>query len=193
MLAYLTDATDGQPARRAKLMSSYELAFLAGIALGGVLGSQLWRRLHDHGFAAVAGIYVVCAIVFYFGAADRQGYGRKAALSGLGEAFRNSSLRRLAPVWLCVNTIVCLWLGPTLTFLFTQQTHQDQFLYGVLAAAPERIGWVLLWYALVFGIGVTVWSFVMPRIGTGRTLTVGLATMPFVCIGLWALNHSGIR
>ena len=89
-----------------------------------------------------------------------------------------------------MNTIVGLWLGPTLTFLFTRPTHKGQFLSGIFAAAPERIGWVMLWYSLVFGIGVTAWSLVMPRVGAARALAVGLAAMPFVCIGLYALNHS---
>lgn len=111
-------------------------------------------------------------------------------MTGLGDALRSPSLRRLAPVWLCVNTIVGLWLGPTLTFLFTQPTHHGQFLSGIFATAPERIGWVMLWYALVFSIGVTSWSFVMPRIGAERALTIGLAAMPFVCAGLYLLNHS---
>ena len=191
LLAHLTDSTDGQPARRAKVMSFYELAFLAGIALGGVLGSQLWRILHSSAFAAVAGIYVICAMLFHAGAAGSRAYGSRAAFAGLGDALRSRSLRRLAPVWLCVNTIVGLWLGPTLTFLFTQPTHQGQFLSGIFAAAPERIGWVMLWYALVFSMGVTAWSFVMPRIGAERSLTIGLAAMPLVCMGLYGLNHSG--
>lgn len=190
LLAHLTDATDAQPARRAKVMSFYDLAFLAGIALGGVLGSQLWRRLHSGAFSAVAVVYLVCAVLFYFGAAGSRSYGHKAALAGLAGALRSSSLRRLAPVWLCVNTIVGVWLGPTLTFLFTQRTHPQQFLSGVFAAAPDRIGWVMLWYALLFGAGVTVWSFVMPGIGAGQALRIGLAAMPFVCAGLYALNHS---
>jgi MFS family permease len=53
------------------------------------------------------------------------------------------------------------------------------------------MGWVMLWYALVFGLGVTAWSFVQPRIGAARSLGIGLAAMPFVCAGLYLLNHSG--
>ena len=30
----------------------------------------------------------------------------------------------------------------------------------------------------------------MPRIGAERALTIGLAAMPFVCAGLYLLNHS---
>lgn len=191
LLAHLTDVTDGRPALRARVMSFYELAFLAGIALGGLLGSQLWRSLRGGAFAAVAGIYLLCAVLFYFGAAGSHAYGGKAAVSGLSRALRDPYLRRLAPVWLCVNTIVGLWLGPTLTFLFTQRTVDGQFLSGIFSETPEQVGWLMLWYALVFGIGVTVWSVIIPRIGAARSLGIGLLAMPLVCLGLYALNHSG--
>ena len=191
LLAHLTDVTDGSPGRRAKVMSFYELAFLAGLALGGVLGSQLWRSLHTNAFAAVAGIYIVCAGLFWVGAADSRAYGGRAAMEGLRHAFADPYLRRLAPVWLCMNTIAGLWLGPTLTFLLTQRTHQGQFLSGIFTNAPERIGWVMLGYAVIFAIGVTAWSFLIPRLGAARSLTVGLAAMPFVCFGFYAFNHFG--
>ena len=179
------------PARRARVMSFYELSFLAGIALGGLLGSQLWRTLHTNAFAAVAGLYLVCAGLFWVGAADSRAYGGRAAMGGLRHAFADPYLRRLAPVWLCMNTITGLWLGPTLTFLLTQRTHQGQVLSGTFADAPERIGWVMLGYAVIFAIGVTAWSFIIPRLGAARSLTVGLAAMPLVCIGFYAFNHSG--
>ena len=112
-------------------------------------------------------------------------------MEGLQHAFADPYLRRLAPVWLCMNTIAGLWLGPTLTFLFTQRTHEGQLLSGIFADAPERIGRVMLWYAVVFAIGVTAWSFIIPRLGAVRSLVVGLAAMPFVCVGLYVFNHLG--
>ena len=190
LLAHLTDATEGKTSLRARVMSFYELAFLAGLALGGVLAAELWRAFHTGAFAAVASVYGVTALLFYAGASNSHGYGRRGAIEGLRTAVGDPSLRRLAPVWLCMNTIVGLWLGPTLTFLLTQPSGSDQFLSGVLSDAPERIGWVMLWYALVFGIGVTAWSFAIPRIGTARALSVGLTAMPFVCAGFLTVNHS---
>src|SRR5579871_1496608 len=54
VLAHLTDVTDRRPALRARVMSFYELSFLGGIMVGGLLGSQLWRILHASAFGAVA-------------------------------------------------------------------------------------------------------------------------------------------
>lgn len=190
LLAHLTDVTDNQPVLRARAMSFYELAFLAGLALGGVLAAQLWRVLHSGAFAAVAGIYLLCALLFHAGAAGSRAYGSTAAWKGLSAALHDPYLRRLAPVWLCMNAIVGLWLGPTLTFLFTRKQDDTQFLSGIFAERPEQIGWVMLWYALVFAAGVTMWSIAIPKLGPARSLTVGLFAMPLVCVGLYALNHS---
>ena len=190
LLAHLTDATDGFPALRARAMSFFELSFLAGIAIGGVTGSQLWRMLNTGAFAAVASGYILSAGLLLFGAAGSRGHGGAAAISGFRRALREPYLRRLAPVWLCVNTIVGLWLGPTLTFFMTQRARNSQFLAGVFADNPERIGWMLLGYSLVFGAGLTAWSVVLPRMTPQRALRIGLLAMPFVCAGLFLLNHS---
>src|SRR5499427_5012364 len=53
LLAHLTDATDHEPALRAKVMSYFELSLLTGLALGGLVAGQLWRRLDTGAFGAV--------------------------------------------------------------------------------------------------------------------------------------------
>jgi len=189
LLAHLTDVTEGQPALRARVMSFYELSFLAGIALGGLLGSQLWRIWNSGAFAAVAGLYVLCAAMFHGSAAGSRAHGGAAALAGFGRALREPRLRRLAPIWLCVNAIIGLWLGPTLTFLMTQPPVRGQFLAGVFVNEPHMIGWVSLWFTLVFSIGVTAWSVVLPKVTAERALLIGLVAMPGVCAGLFLLNH----
>jgi len=112
-------------------------------------------------------------------------------MAGLGDALRQPSLRRLAPVWLCVNCIIGLWLGPTLTFLLTQKVQGTQFLAGIFADQPEQVGWLLLGYSLLFGAGVSAWSVILPRMSILRVLRINLAAMFAVCAGLFLLNHSG--
>jgi predicted MFS family arabinose efflux permease len=193
LLAHITDVTDGDPALRARAMSYFELSLLAGLAVGGLIAAQLWHAFHAGAFAMVASIYLVCAALLYYGAAGSRGHGAAEALAGFSRALREPSLRRLAPVWLCVNSIVGLWLGPTLPFLLTQKVRSGQFLAGVFAAEPERVGWLLLWYALIFGAGVSVWSIVLPRMRMVRALRIALVAMLAVCLGLFLLNHSGDR
>jgi len=73
LLAHLTDATDGSAALRARVMSFFELSFLAGIALGGVVGGQLWRLLGSRAFSAGAAIYALAAAFLYFRRCREQG------------------------------------------------------------------------------------------------------------------------
>jgi MFS family permease len=191
LLAHLTDVTDNNPPLRAKVMSYFELSLLAGLALGGLVAGQMWRWLGTRAFGAVALVYVISAALLYAGAVDGRSLGREQAFAGLLRALRHPSLQRLAPVWLCVNTIIGLWLGPTLIFLLTHNSQTNQFLDGVLVEHPDRVGWILLGYSIIFGIGVTAWSFVLPRIPLHRVLHVTLLAMLVVCIEFFLFNHIG--
>lgn len=191
LLAHLTDVTENNAGLRAKVMSYFELSLLAGLALGGVLGGQLWRLLGTRAFAATALVYVISAGLFFTGAAGSRSHGSSQAMAGFWRALQQPSLQRLAPVWLCVNTIVGLWLGPTLIFLLTHRSQSSQFLDGVFVSHLDRVGWVLLGYSLIFGAGVTAWSFVLPRVPLQRALRITLIAMLIVCGEFFLLNHAG--
>jgi Major Facilitator Superfamily len=193
LLAHITDVTERDPALRARAMSYFELSLLAGLAVGGLVGAQLWHIFHTTAFATVASVYLLSAGLLYFGAAGSRGHGGHEALAGFWRALHQPSLRRLAPVWLCVNAIVGLWLGPALTFLLTQKTRNGQFLAGIFADQPERVGWLLLGYSLVFGAGVSARSVILPRMPTLRVLRINLLGMFAVCVGLLLLNHYGAQ
>jgi MFS family permease len=190
LLAHLTDVTADDYALRARVMSYFELSLLAGLGLGGFAGSQLWRVFGSRAFSLVALAYVLCAGLLFLGAVGSCGYGTKQAISGFYRALAQPSLRRLAPVWLCVNTIVGLWLGPTFFFLMTHRSPGQQFLSGLFADQPDRVGWALLGYSLVFGTGVLGWSFVLPHISAERALRIALFAMLGVCLGFFLFNHS---
>jgi MFS family permease len=191
LLAHITDVTDREPGLRARAMSYFELSLLAGLALGGLMGAQLWRIFYINAFATVAFVYFISAGLLYLGVAGSKGRGSQEAMAGLWRVLHQPSLRRLAPVWLCVNAIVGLWLGPTLTFLLTQKMRGTQFLAGIFADQPEGVGWLLLGYSIVFGAGISAWSVILPRMPILRTLRINLAAMFAVCVGLLLLNHSG--
>jgi MFS family permease len=191
LLAHFTDVTENNAGLRAKVMSYFELSLLAGLALGGVLGGQLWRLLGIRAFSATALLYVISAGLLYGGAVGSRSHGSSEAIAGFSRALRQPSLQRLAPVWVCVNTILGLWLGPTLIFLLTHRSQSAQFLDGIFVNQPERVGWVLLGYSLIFGAGVTAWSFVLPHITLQRALRITLIAMLIVCGEFFLLNHIG--
>jgi predicted MFS family arabinose efflux permease len=166
------------------------LSLLAGLALGGLLAGELWGWVGRGSFAVVAVLYLGAAALLYFGAAGSRGFGGRKAQEGLRRALQEPALLRLAPVWLCVNAIVGLWLGPTFSFLITQRASNGQFLAGRFADAPHEIGWVLLGYSLVFGAGVSGWSILLPRMNISKALRISLWAMFVACLGLYLFNHS---
>ena len=88
LLAHITDVTDRDPALRARAMSYFELSLLAGLALGGLMGAQLWRIFQTSAFATVAAVYLISAGQLYFGAAGSKGRGGQEAMTGLSRALR---------------------------------------------------------------------------------------------------------
>jgi MFS family permease len=190
LLAYLADATSHDSAMRARIMSFFELSLLAGLALGGLMGSQFWHLFDVHAFSFVAIAYLFCAMLLLFGAKGSQSHGSHAAWQGLLRASKDPSVRTLAPVWLCVNAVVGLWLGPTLPFLMTKRPGGSQYLDGIFANTPTHVGWLLLGYSAVFGAGVFGWSFLLPRMQIRSAMRICLLAMVPVCLGLFAINHS---
>lgn len=190
LLAYLTAETEEDRTLRVRMMSYFELTLLAGLAFGGVVASQLFRWLHAAAFAALAGAYLLCAALLFTGTVGTRRQKVESAWASLRSAWRLPELRRLAPVWLCVNCVIGLWLGSTLPFLLTHRVRSGQYLAGILANDPRRVGWLLLEYAIVFSAGVTVWSFLLPHMKIRRAMTITLGAMLPVCAGLYLLNHS---
>jgi MFS family permease len=191
LLAFLAESTVRDSGLRARVMSFFELSLLAGLALGGLMASELWGGFQAHAFGFVALVYLLCAVLLFFGAKDSKSHGSHAALHGLLRTVKNPSVRSLASVWLCVNAVIGLWLGPTLSFLLTRKSHGPQYLAGIFAENPTHVGWLLLGYSIIFGFGVFGWSFVLPRMQVHSAMRISLIAMLPVCLGLFAINHSG--
>lgn len=190
ILAHLTDVTEGDSSLRGKAMSYFELSLLAGLGLGAVAAGYLWEALHAGAFAAVAAIYLLAAVLLAAGAVGSRGHSAAHALAGVFRALREPSLQRLAPAWLCMNTIGGLWLGSTFPYLMTLSERRGQYLTGLFANRPAKYGYVQLGYVIVFATGVTLWSFVMARLERLRVLRIALLGMLAACAGFYVLNHS---
>jgi MFS family permease len=190
LLAYLTVNTQGDRTMRARVMSYFELSLLGGLAFGGLLASELFHQFHAGSFVAIACVYLLCAVLLFFATRTGAQAHTDSPLAALKSAWKLPALRHLAPVWLCVNCIVGLWLGSTLPFLLTRARSTNQFLDGVFAGQPSRVGLMLLGYSVVFGLGVTLWSFILPRLSLRVAMRITLAAMLPVCVGFYLFNHT---
>ena len=191
LLAYLTDATADDATLRSRAMSYFELSLLAGLALGGLVASQFWIRFGADSFIALSLLYLVAALLLLAARVNQPRHRARQAWRGLSHSLGLPAVRQLAPVWLCMNTILGLWLGPTLDFLLTQRSVGPQFLVGLFAENIAGLGWLLFAYTVVFGAGVLIWSRVLPHIDLRHALRVSLMAMLAVCVGFLLLNHMG--
>ena len=97
------------------------------------------------------------------------------------------ALRRLAPAWLAMNAIIGLWLTHV-GFQLSGPKMVGQFLVGNFSAS--QVGLILLGYAIIFGVGVTGWGFILGRLSRVVTLRINLVAMILVCVWLYLLNGS---
>jgi MFS family permease len=191
LLAYITDATADDATLRGRAMSYFELSLLAGLALGGLVASQFWIRFGVDSFIALSLLYVVAAFLLLAARVHQPRHRARDAWRGLRHALGLPAVRHLAPVWLCMNAILGLWLGPTLYFLLTHHSVGQQFLVGLFSENIGGLGWLLFAYTVVFGAGVQTWSRVLPHIDLRHALRVSLVAMLAICVGLLLLNHMG--
>ncbi|MGH8218882.1 MAG: MFS transporter [Steroidobacteraceae bacterium] len=134
---------------------------------------------------------VACAVLLFIAARGVPARRTSAALAGLREVLRHPFVRRIAPSWVCVNAVIGLWLGPTLTFLLLEPLPRSgQYLEGLYAHVPDRIGWLLLGYTLLFGLGVSLWSIVLPKLRPRAALASSLIAMLGATFALYGINHS---
>ncbi len=139
LLAYLTDATADNDVLRARAMSYFELSLLAGLALGGIVGSRLWAAFTRARLPRSRSCTSSPRCCSSSGASGSRSHrGRADVWQGLTRSLATPALRRLAPVWFCMNAIVGLWLGPTLYFLLTNRSDDSQMLVWPLRRRSIR-------------------------------------------------------
>ena len=189
LLAHFSDITQDAPLLRGRVMGVFELSVLAGLALGSLVGGVLWDSVHTLAFSLLAVAYLVVAGLFYLGVKpEAKGHIQPAnVLGGFRRALLDPALRQLAPAWLAINAVIGLWLTHV-GYQLSGPKVVGQFLVGNFSAS--QVGIILLGYAIVFGIGVTGWGFILGRVPRMIALRINLIAMFLVCVCLYLLNTS---
>ena len=187
LLAFITDATQEEQQARGKWMGYFEISFLIGLALGGLVGGRFWDLFHPYAFGVVALIYLVSGGLFFWGVRTKKKPSNRTgnSLDSLKDVLSNPLLKRLAPAWLAVNAILGMWLNQ-IGFQLTGPKVPGQYLVGHFSAT--RVGFIWLGFAILFAIGVVTWGYILPTITRVRALLISLAGIFLTCILLYILN-----
>ncbi|HEU4326531.1 MAG TPA: MFS transporter [Roseiflexaceae bacterium] len=202
-LSFISAASGHNAERRARAVSWFELATIGGTALGGVLGAMLYNTLSTTSFIAVAVLYLLCMVVLLRVPArlpdmPEHGSGHSSLLGLL----RRRDLWSFAPAWVAVNAILGVWLNNFASMLTqpcanppTSQTAElctrlsGQLLVGDFS--PTTAGAIFGSFAVLFSVGIVLWSRILPGMRQSRAMLISLTGALATC-GLVALvNHLG--
>jgi MFS family permease len=187
LLAFITDATQQRAQSRGRWMGYFEISFLVGLALGGLVGGRFWDIFHPLAFGLVALIYLFAAGLFFWGVQPKAKSLSRGGnpLTILRGVFADPFLKRLAPAWLAVNAIIGMWINQ-IGFQLTGPRVAGQYLVGHFSAT--RVGIIWLGFALIFTTGVMAWGLILPSMPRIRALRGALGGVFLACIALYLLN-----
>jgi MFS family permease len=92
------------------------------------------------------------------------------------------------PAWLSVNCILGMWINLTPRLLIGKDHFPNQTLVG--AFTPVRFGNGFAAYALIFAVGVLVWSLFIGRYRKTSTMLIAVAGLFVTLMMTYLLNHS---
>ncbi|MFN8524412.1 MAG: MFS transporter [Chloroflexota bacterium] len=198
LLSLLSAHTDHDAALRGRIMSYFEAGTALGLTLGSVLGSLLWDGLGRWGFAAAGGLYLASIALFMRATANRPlvaeatlpvEHRPRSLAASLQTVLTYRPLLGFVPAWLAINAVVGLWLTHAIFQMTGGRELAGQFLVG--AFSSRTIAAVLFGYALAFGCGLAVWSYLFKFFGPIAVMRVASLGMLGATSALVAVNHSG--
>lgn len=120
-LGYLTDSTVGDDRLRVRVMTAYEIATVAGIALAIPLGGQVWNLFGRGGFFVAIVIYALCFMVIAIWMKESLNRAHDTGSHGSLKEYRailtNKRIFTFVPAWLAVMALIGAWLTLALIIL----------------------------------------------------------------------------
>jgi MFS family permease len=192
-LGLLADASDGDPRRRGRVTSLYELSSSGGIALGAVAGPLLYGALGLWTFAALAAVYVVAALLVLAFLRPATASTIPPARASLGERLRvlvQPRLLAFLPAWIAVNAILGTWVTSQITFVLAGDVRAEGQLFpGAFRGDEAGLSIVLGVYVLFFSLCIVAWAFFIGRLPTVPVLFVTVSGALIASVGLMLANR----
>ncbi len=128
-LGYLADSTVHDEKLRVRVLTGYQVATIAGLALAIPFGGQVWGLLGRLGFLVAIVIYALCFIVIAVWMKESLNRVSEAENHGTIKEYRmilsNKRIFTFVPAWLAINAMLGAWLTLILIILSypTAQCH----------------------------------------------------------------------
>jgi MFS family permease len=191
-LGYITDATVGREKLRTRMMTAFEVATAAAMALAIPFAGKLSSWLGIWGFLVVimlhlVNVVLVCCCVKEHGGRPVAQKSQSRQWSSLFESFkllRRKQIFTFLPAWLCINTLVGAWLTLMVIILTypdpaANQRHPGQLLYGGFSKAMATS--LLGGFGLLLLLSMGLWTLLLPRFRRTTVMSFGLMGLA-ICI-----------
>ena len=205
-LGFISEATVGRPALRARVIGLFEITLVGGIALGALVGGYLWDFFqHPVRFAGIEFvspafclnglIYLASLLVFVWGLRDIRRKPRSSSLGkGVGgklkhyrEVLSSPTVWMFVPAWLAIFSVLGVWNNSSIRLLTGNQRQAGQLLMGNSTGVQFGNGFAVL--LAVFALGILGWSFVLARYSKTGVMLVATAGLFVLLLTVYGLNH----
>ncbi len=204
-LGYIAEATAHAPKLRARVVGFFEVATIAGMGAGLVLGGALWREfgkaaiffgvpLTSPAFALNAVIYIASLIILWFGLSEAHEFQRSQRVtnnngtwSHYWKLVRNPRVASFVPAWIAINAVIGVFINLTARLLTDKQNFPDQLLMGRFDSFETGV--LRGTYLGFFVLGVLLWSLFFASMKKTTVMLIGIGGLFFTCLFLILINH----
>ncbi|MFN2568756.1 MAG: MFS transporter [Candidatus Dormibacteria bacterium] len=185
-LGTIAAATTGNKLARARSSGAFEIATLVGITGGFAIGPIVWYYAGRWSFVVFAALYLASsAVVLRF--IPRVPALQVSPLRAVVRAVLGPGpIRSFIPAWLAANALVLAFVA-NLPALLKRQSVPGQSL--VHHFSEPSIAAILMTWAVLFIVGIALWTPVVARLGPAITMRRAVPGMWLICAGLLAINH----
>lgn len=207
-LGYISEATVGRPALRARVIGLFEITLVGGIAMGAFVASFLWDffnhsvsvagiELISPAFSLNGLIYMVSLAVFVWGLKDLKrgprsgsiGEGARGKLRHYRDLLRSPAVWFFVPAWLAIFSIIGIWTNISIRLFTGRKQFTDQLLTGSMTKVELGVG--LAVFAVIFALGILAWSFILARYRNTSVMLVATSGVFLLLLTVYGFNHLG--
>jgi MFS family permease len=190
-LSYLSAAGNKNAQVRSRSVGYFELAVVAGTALGGMLGGALWDGLGLWGFVGLAVLYMLTWAMLRAMPHDVQEKPAATARHNPLGLLKNRTLWEFAPAWIAVNALYGVLANNAVRMLADKEGNfPNQLLVGLFRDGGT--GYLFGAAAIVLSIGILLWTRILPHMRSSAAMLVSLAGAGGAVATLFAMNHAGV-